>query len=151
MGSSLWYLRIYFSPFVVNTCFKSVRRISTIDYWLVFASGLRKKNNIDRKTDNQWVKETNTGCGLEAAVKLLGLKKRSNLRKFILQFIVFRHAELALVGTLVKVAQKLSVFNVWVNIVLWEQTQTPVICVCKCGINDGFHSIRRGGDVHRNL
>lgn len=62
------------------------------------------------------------------------VNQSTNLRQFILQFIVFCHVEFLLVGRLIKVMQELPVFNIWVHIILrgrrkqWEEEKHKHIC-----------------------
>lgn len=46
--------------------------------------------------------------------------KSANLSQFILQLIIFCHVEILLGGGLVKVLQELSVFSIWVDVILGE-------------------------------
>lgn len=46
--------------------------------------------------------------------------KSANLSQLILQLVIFNHVELLLGGGLVEVLQELSVFSVWVDVILRE-------------------------------
>lgn len=64
----------------------------------------------------------------ERGMKLSGWSHRVELQKeksanpsqFILQLIIFCHVEILVGGSLVKVLQELSVFSVWVDVILRE-------------------------------
>lgn len=50
----------------------------------------------------------------------------TNLRQLLLQFIVLCHVEFLLAGTLIKVMQELSVFHLWVHIILRGKNKTRI-------------------------
>lgn len=51
----------------------------------------------------------------------------TNLRQLLFQFIVLCHVEFLLAGTLIKVMQELSVFNLWVHIILRGKNKTRIV------------------------
>lgn len=60
-------------------------------------------------------------------------RKSADLSQFILQVIIFCHIEILLGGGLVKVLQELSVFSVWVDVILREgvkrvQHEEEILC-----------------------
>lgn len=59
--------------------------------------------------------------------------KSANLSQFVLQVVIFCHIEILLGGGLVKVLQELSVFSVWVEVILREgvkrvQREEEILC-----------------------